>query len=437
MIDNRFSKTKYIEDYVISHLKEWIDGNVAQEDIEWWRLSQDVRTCKELNIMDELHEQLLPYYEKYLYAEHFGGKGGGHQFGNFIRDVAKLDDQFISWADSNDLIVVTESWADCLRKIDGSISYYISVVRLLLEQGYNTDWQSLSDQSKQELHMAEVYSDPKTGELMCFLHGVAMLMNTSWSDDKKMENFNLLNDNWDFLKHFYSVMIRRVIGCKLPNFGAVANLVAQQPLYHQYIHIFYCALCYRQDTLGLNKKQLKSFEERMVRIHNIMDITKPSDVLNELCDTIFPEDFQRMLDKFRPETREQVERERNKLRYEVGLLTDQMSAMANRLKEALENSVPISEIEKQLLRLSPGTALDLCGKMTLMLSDNQAWMTNMPGIKEKILKKKDEQDNQLTELLQQMAGKTPVAVTAGQGGVVQITDKGIINSGQIGLPEQL
>lgn len=175
----------------------------------------------------------------------------------------------------------------------------------------------------------------------------------------------------------------------------------------------------------------------MERIQSIMDNTKPSDNLDELCDTLFPEDFQRMLDEFRPETREQVEKERNRLRYEVGLLTDQMSAMANRLKEALENSVPIPEIEKQLLRLSPGTALDLCGKMTLMLSDNQAWMTNMPGIKEKILKKKEEQDQQLAELLQQMAGKTPVAVTAGNGGVVQITDKEIINSNQTELPEQL
>ena len=109
--------------------------------------------------------------------------------------------------------------------------------------------------------------------------------------------------------------------------------------------------------------------------------------------------------------------------------------MANRLKEALENSVPIPEIEKQLLRLTPGAALDLCGKMTLMLSDNKAWMNSMPEIKEKILKKKEEQDHQLAELLQQMAGKTPVAVTAGQGGVVQITDKDIINNTPTGILE--
>jgi hypothetical protein len=222
-------------------------------------------------------------------------------------------------------------------------------------------------------------------------------------------------------------MIRRVIGCKLTNFSAVANLIAQQPKYHQYIHIFYCVLCYRQDTLNLSRKQLKSLESQMERIYNIMDQTRPSDALNELCDTLFPEDFQRMLDEYRPETREQVEKERDRLRLEVGLLTDQMADMAVKLKNALERSVPIDYIESQLLRLSPGAALDLCSKMTMMLSDNDVWMTCMPTIKEKILQKKDEQDRQLADLLQKMAEKSPVEVKVGQGGTAQITEREIIN----------
>lgn len=428
MVGNSFSKTKYIEDYIIRPLKAWSDGNASQCDIEWWKLLQEVRTCKEMNIMDELHEQLLPYYEIYLNGDYISYKGGGLQFGKFIHDVAKLDSQFILCAESIDLIAITESWSDILRPSDITISHYIAVLRLLIESGYNTNWQLLSDQLKNELHVAEVYSDYKTGELMCFLHGVAMLMNTAWSNDKKMEQFNLLDDNWDFLKYFYSVMIRRIVGCRLANFTAVANLVAQQPIYYQYIHIFYCALCYRQDTLGLKKKQLKSFDDKMVRIRNIMDETKPSDVLNELCDTLFPEDFQRMLDEFRPETRDEIERERNKLRFEVGILKDQMTNMAEKLKDALEHSVPISEIESQLLSLSPGAALDLCAKLTIMLSDNNAWMSSMPQIKEKIMQKKEEQDRQMVELLQMLSEKQSVSVTVGAGGTAQITEKEIINN---------
>ena len=430
-----YNEHYYIDSQITIFLRQLANGEIVDKDVNWVELRNVVKRCHEIGIIDELHRQLQPYYEMYLFADTKLINEKNYYCLRFIEECAKEDDRFASWAEQFELDAITEAWADYLRRADMSIGYYQSLVYILLEGGYNTNWHQLTETLKNDLHEAEVYSDYKTGELIAFLHGVAMLMSTSWDDAKKMDLFDLLCKNWELLKHFYSVMIRRVIGCRLANFSAVANLLVQQPKYHHYIHIFYCALCYREPTLNLSKPQKKSLEKQMDRIHNIMDNTIPSDDLNELCDTLFPEDFQRMLDEFRPETREQVEKERNKLRYEVGLLTNQMSAMANRLKEALENSVPISEIEKQLLRLTPGAALDLCGKMTLMLSDNKAWMTSMPEIKEKILKKKEEQDHKLAELLQQMAGKTPVAVTAGQGGVVQITDKDIINNTPTGILE--
>lgn len=422
-----YNKSLYIEQQITKFLKDYFDGLITQDDINWGELNLVVRRCRELGIMDELHRLMQPYYEMYLYADYRLFNNRNWNCYSFIENTARLDAKFAHFAESHNLIDITESWSDSLRKTDTSISFYQKLVRTMLEGGYDTNWQELAEKLKSDLHQAEVYSDYKIGELMSFLHGVTMLMNTSWDDRKKMETFNLLCDNWDFLKHFYSVMIRRVIGCRLANFSAVANLIAQQPIFHQYIHIFYCVLCYRQDSLNLSRKQLKTLEGQMDRIYNIMDQTKPSDALNELCDTLFPEDFQRMLDEYRPETREQVEKERNRLKYEVGLLTDQMAEMATKLKNALERSVPIDYIESQLLRLPPGAALDLCSKLTLMLSDNDAWMNSMPSIKEKILQKKEEQDRQLAYLLQKMAEKSPVEVIVEQGGTAQISESGIIN----------
>ena len=423
----KYNETLYIQQEITNHLKDYLDGTTTQEDFNWTSLNPAVRRCQEIGIMDELHRQMQPYYKRFLYADPKLLSSKNYGCYCFIENTAIRDNEFAHWAETYNLIDITEAWSELLRRTDNSISYYQKLMRTLLEGGYDTDWQELAETLKNNLHQAEVYSDYKTGELMSFLHGVTMLMNTSWDDTKKMDFFDLLCDNWDFLKHFYSVMIRRVIGCKLPNFAAVANLVAQQSKYHQYIHIFYCALCYRQDSLNLSKKQLQKLEGQLMRISNIMDETKPSDALNDLLDTLFPEDFQRMLDEFRPETREQVERERNRLRCEVGLLTDQMNDMAEKLKNALERSVPIDYIEEQLLRLSPGIALDLCSKLTLMLSDNNAWMVRMPTIKEKILEKKEEQDKQVKDLLQKIAEKSPVEVKVGQGGTAQITESGIIN----------
>ena len=91
------------------------------------------------------------------------------------------------------------------------------------------------------------------------------------------------------------------------------------------------------------------------------------------------------------------------------------------------NRIEIQWHIKQLLRLSPGAALDLCSKLTMMLSDNVAWMSSMPAIKDKILQKKEEQDRQLAELLKKVAEKSSVEVNVGQGGTAQITESGIIN----------
>lgn len=418
---------KYIKEEIINHLKAFTDGKATQDDIDWSQLYTQLALCEQMKIMDELHRQMQPYYEMYLSADPRLFAHKSNYCVTYIEKVAKKDKEFVHFAEAHNLISITESWADYMRRTDTDIVFYKQLLRLLLEGGYNTNWQELSETLKEYLFEAEVYSDYKTCEIMSFLHGTVMLMNTPWDAAKKMEDYDLLCENWEFLKHFYSVMIRRVIGCRLPNFSAVANLVAQQPKYHQYIHIFYCALCYRQDSLNLTRKQLKTLEGQMERIQNIMSNTKPSDALNELCDTLFPEDFQRMLEENRPETREQIEKERNRLKLQVGVLTEKMTEMANDLKRALENSVPIEEIEAQLLRLLPGAALDLCAKLTLMLSDNKAWMTSMPDIKKKILLKKEEQERQLAEVLQKLSEKQPVNVAVGAGGMAQITEREIIN----------
>ena len=428
-----YSASDYIEGQIIRHLRDLSEGKRGSNEVDWPTLYVEIRRCRELGIMGELHRQMQPFYEMYLNADPRLLSNKDFSLFPFVETLSEQDADFGHWAESYDLTDITEDWADYLRRKDGDIFPYKRLIRTLLEGGYDTDWQKLSEQLKEDLHEAEVYSERKTAELMCFLHGVAMLMNMPWDDKKKMDMFDMLDSKWDFMKHFYSIMIRRVIGCRLNGYASVANLVAQQPKYHQYIHIFYCVLCYRQDSLGLTSKQMKTLEKRMEAISNIMDVTKPSDELNELCDTLFPEDFQRMLDEFRPETREQVERERNRLRLEVGLLKDKITEMAVKLKNALEHSVPITDIKHELLQLSPGAALDILGKLTMMLSDNEAWMKSVPEIKEAIMEKQKEKEMEMAELLRVMKESPKVGVTVQSGATAQITEKEIVN----GLPNLL
>lgn len=228
-----YNEHYYIDSQITTFLRQLANGEIADKDVNWFEMRNVVKRCREIGIMEELHQQLQPYYEMYLFADTKLINEKNYNCLRFIGDCTKEDNQFASWAEQFELDNITEAWADYLRRADLSIGYYQPLIRILLEGGYNTNWQQLAETLKNDLHEAEVYSDYKTGELIAFLHGVAMLMSTSWSDAKKMNFFDLLCNNWEFLKHFYSVMIRRVIGCRLANFSAVANLLVQQPSHDQ------------------------------------------------------------------------------------------------------------------------------------------------------------------------------------------------------------
>ena len=247
-----YSASDYIEGQIIRHLRDLSEGKRGSNEVDWPTLYVEIRRCGELGIMGELHRQMQPFYEMYLNADPRLLSNKDFSLFPFVETLSEQDADFAHWAESYDLTDITEDWADYLRRKDGDIVPYQRLIRTLLEGGYDTDWQKLSEQLKEDLHEAEVYSERKTAELMCFLHGVAMLMNMPWDDKKKMDMFDMLDSKWDFMKHFYSIMIRRVIGCSLNGYASVANLVAQQPKYHQYIHIrLYLVLRRTMMTYGL------------------------------------------------------------------------------------------------------------------------------------------------------------------------------------------
>ena len=104
-----YDKTIYIEQQLTKYLRDYFDGKITQEDIDWVELGLVVRRCQELRIMDELHSQLQPYYKMYLYADY-------RLFGNrtcnclvFFENTARCDDEFVHFAESLDLIDIAES----------------------------------------------------------------------------------------------------------------------------------------------------------------------------------------------------------------------------------------------------------------------------------------------------------------------------------------
>jgi len=64
--------------------------------------------------------------------------------------------------------------------------------------------------------------------------------------------------------------------------------------------------------------------------------------------------------------------------------------IAQGMADAIEDSISIDYIEKELLRLPFDKAYNVFGEMELLLISNAAWKERAPGIREKILEKKNE-----------------------------------------------
>ena len=66
------------------------------------------------------------------------------------------------------------------------------MLKALLQTDCQQDWHRLSEELKEMLFKAEVYSDYKTDEVLCVLHAFTMIMQQDWTKEKKAENLELV-----------------------------------------------------------------------------------------------------------------------------------------------------------------------------------------------------------------------------------------------------
>jgi hypothetical protein len=124
-----------------------------------------------------------------------------------------------------------------------------------------------------------------------------------------------------------------------------------------------------------------------------MENTPQSDALDALCNLLFPEELNEYLAKHRPKDARQLREEIARLREELGETTRQMNlqvqTMADKMKALLEASVPIEEIEQELLMLDYNEAMGVFMQLNTLLLNNKAWMNNAANIRRKIYQLKN------------------------------------------------
>ena len=130
----------------------------------------------------------------------------------------------------------------------------------------------------------------------------------------------------------------------------------------------------------------------MQQMQEEMNRCEPSDLLYELCDVIFPEDFQRMLRENRPKSYKEVEAESNQKDELIKQLKSQTSRACKELEKSREiiermvlSSIPIEDIDAELGKYPASVSWDMLIKLNAnpIISVHDAWREHFPALLDK------------------------------------------------------
>lgn len=405
---------EYIQDSIINHLERLMGSDVV-DDVNLWEKygSKGLTPAKDSVYRSMLHAMMVPYYEMYLNGDTRLCCAGSklENIGREMSHVIADDDQFGTWASEQNLTISAECWGDNMKHFEKEskrIYRFFHVLELLLQSDCQQEWKSLSEELKEKLFKAEVCYDHKTDEVLCILHAFTMIMQQEWSKEKKQEQFHLLNQHWLFLKHYYSVMTRHIIGVKWTSFRKVAETVmTASQSFKPHLHIFYCGLMDCVDELNLAPARQRRMDKVILLMQEELNRCEPSELLYELCNTLFPEDFQRMLREYRPKSYKEVEDESHKkdiLIQKIQKQNQQLKSDLDATKEVLEqmilSSIPIKDVDAELEQYPPAMSWELLLKLneSPILNAFEAWHNAYPALLKKYRGRLVDSVNQQKEL---------------------------------------
>ena len=411
---------EYIQNHIINRLEHMMDGGGMYDNASWYDISfeDENRIKQDADYGFYLHKMMKPYYKLYLYGDLRLCTPNMESIRLMMKSVIEDDKMFGKWASNENLIHATECWGDNMKRIEEPkrINQYFQVLWHLFNSDCRQDWEKLTEELKDKLFKAEVYSDYKNDELLCVLHAFTTIMHQDWDLETKREQLTLLFSHWKFLKYYYSIMTRHIVGVKYTRWLDVTNTVMKSSSsFRPHMHIYYCGLMERIDSLGLNYKQLKKLDDACMKMLDMVNRYEPSETLYTLCDALFPEDFQRMLNHHRPKSYGELEKEnllKEQMLDDLRRLTqdtrEQIDRLTKMLKSAVEASIPIEDIERELMSLPASTAWDIFNSMNELLQDHDVWRRYDRDKLKARLNQSESRQQQLYENLERVAMKPTI-----------------------------
>ena len=369
---------------------------------------QSARDCCRLGLQTELHNFMEPYYIMYIDdSARLDWTSRG-----IISEIAHIDPYFGGWASRQDLMKMARAWA-----VRASGDDLLTLMDCMIQGGYEP-WGSVGcyEEVTEELRYQRVNGNSGSGEIYALLHAFMSIVLSSHRYDRHKDMFLLLRSHWDFLRHVYSVMTGIIIGLGFSNFVGLANNL-KNTKYQPYLHLVYWFLVDRADELCTQKQQ-KGMVKALASLQDIMDRTAPNPELDELCQLLFPKEVKEMLMNHPKTPYRQLENEKkvlenenkvlkvenNELKAEKKALNEKLNVlarkqeeitlqMASELKKAfVEDAIPYSEIEEELLELPPKIVGNVFTILNDMLGGNEVWQRHFKELRKKVRKREKEKE---------------------------------------------
>ena len=394
-----------IEEAIIKPIEDYMAGN---GELHRFPIVQSARDCCRLGLQTELHNFMEPYYIMYIDdSARLDWTSRG-----IISEIAHIDPYFGGWASRQDLMKMARAWA-----VRASGDDLLTLMDCMIQGGYEP-WGSVGcyEEVTEELRYQRVNGNSGSGEIYALLHAFMSIVLSSHRYDRHKDMFLLLRSHWDFLRHVYSVMTGIIIGLGFSNFVGLANNL-KNTKYQPYLHLVYWFLVDRADELCTQKQQ-KGMVKALASLQDIMDRTAPNPELDELCQLLFPKEVKEMLMNHPKTPYRQLENEKkvlenenkvlkvenNELKAEKKALNEKLNVlarkqeeitlqMASELKKAfVEDAIPYSEIEEELLELPPKIVGNVFTILNDMLGGNEVWQRHFKELRKKVRKREKEKE---------------------------------------------
>lgn len=378
------------------------------KSFDWINLQDDaLKYLAQGQDKEQLHKLMRPFYEELVEARlcvpHMSFEAS--QRSEFVWGVFERDSCAPDWLwheKGLDLCRLTDKWIGA----EGTkASEYKRLLKCLTQSASRADWSEIEGFVYQRLQRVAVegtYRNEKdVSEFYCSLHAFCMIMQSSSDEKRNGELFGEFISHWSFIRYVYSVMLGQIVGCQLANIVAMANVVENTAGNAPFLHLFHTPLKERFEEFCQMGMKREGLQKVIGKIEKRMQETEPSDELDELCEVLFPTKFHEMLERNRPKSYRELESEISRIKGELGatitILNAQIQELAEKLSNLVKASVPMEEIECELMKFPGGMAFDIFKQLSLLLVANPAWQARAQSIRDKIL---DKQRQEMTISMQ-------------------------------------